>query len=221
LDIIISKGCAHRCTFCNEPFIWGAYRPKSKQRIFEEIKYYVEKDGISQFELGDNSFTTSSVFLKALEELSHIGINVQWSGNCRINELNTKDLINFHQMGLTHCYFGMESASPKILQLMGKQFEISRMSELLKICYNNQIKSTLYILIGFPSETSDDFTQTISFIETYYKCISDILVSIFTLMSETLKSFTYQTTDGVTHEMRKTRFLKIRALWENLKVKKT
>ena len=125
---------------------------------------------------------------------------------------------------------GMESASPKILQLMRKPTNIAHTAKILRICHQNQIKSTLYFLIGFPNETDEDFQKTLDFLETNSLYIYDILASVFTLMPKSpifsmnlltpiqlepfiLNAYTYQTTDGVTHEIRTNRFLQIHDVW--------
>ncbi len=235
MDILISKGCQYNCHFCNEPLIWGSYRPKSPQKIFEEIKFYVEYYGVDSFELGDNSFSSSPYFLKALEQLSNSGITIQWGGNCRVNELNKDKLLEYHRFGLASCYFGVESASPKILKLMNKKIDLSTLTTLLKESHQNQIRSSLYFMVGFPGETSQDFQETLKFIESNSKLIDDITISVFSLMVNTpifqsnlltpiqsgpkiLNSYTYQTKDGVTHEDRKKRFFQLHQIRKNLKI---
>ncbi len=233
LDILISKGCPYHCTFCNEPLIWGTYRPKNAQKIFEELYYYVTNYGITHFELGDNTFSASPSFLFALERLLKNGIKIKWNGNARVNELNKQKLIQFHNLGLSHCYFGIESGSPKILELMGKRFNLTQASKVLQFCYQQQINLSLYFIVGFPGETQNDFQQTIDFIAAHNKYINDIVVSVFTLMPNTamfnskllnpiqlgpniLNAFTYQTTDGITHKERKKRFLILQQLKNQL-----
>ena len=232
IDILTSKGCPYHCRFCNESLIWGPYRPKSKKRISEEIQYYINNYGSTQFELGDNSYEASSTFLPALEHLFKNGYRFEWGGNCRVNELNSQNILQYQQLGLTHCYFGIESASPKILDRMAKQIDITHASELLQICHQNQIHSTLYFMVGYPGETAEEFQKTLNFIDGNREYIDDITTSVFTLMAGTpimhsddlisiplgpkyLNAFTYQTKDGITHTDRKNRFLKIHELWKS------
>ncbi|NVM53034.1 MAG: B12-binding domain-containing radical SAM protein [Candidatus Helarchaeota archaeon] len=233
VNVIISKGCMYNCTFCNESLIWGSYRPKSAKRIFKELKYYVENHGISQFELGDNSFTSSPSLQKALERISNEGIQISWGGNSRLNELNNKKLTTLKQKGLTHCDIGIESASPEVLHLMGKTIDPSRAGELLKICHQNQIKTNLYFIVGFPGETFQEFQKTVEFVEKNLTHIDSFLTSVFSLSAGTpifhsnllipiqlgpnsINAFTYKTTDGVTHKEREERFLRMHDIKNSL-----
>lgn len=232
IDLLISKGCPYHCHFCNEPLIWGLYRPKSQKRIMDEIQYYNRNYGTTQFELGDNTFGASPSLLSALEQLTHDGVKFEWAGNCRINELNESRISKYRQFGLTHCYFGIESASPKILELMAKQYNIKQAHAILKACYDHQVCSTLYFMVGFPGETPAEFQKTLHFIDENRAYISNILTSVFTLMPGTpimtspdlhpiqlgpkpLNAFTYHSIDEITHTDRKDRFLQLRALWDN------
>ncbi len=237
LDVLTSKGCPYNCTFCNEPFVWGSFRPKSSPRIVDELKYYVENYGIYQFELADNTFSASPSLINALEKLSTAGIVIKWSGNGRINELNNPKLEKYNRLGLTHCYFGIESGSSRILQLMGKNFNISDASTILKACAHHQIKTSAYFMVGFPGETEEDFQKTINFV-TNHNFMEKILTSVFTIMPnipllkspflrpvrlgpKELNAFTYVTSDNVTHNDREKRFLRLHKLWNQIKSSKT
>jgi radical SAM superfamily enzyme YgiQ (UPF0313 family) len=232
VDLLTSKGCPYHCRFCNEPLIWGFYRPKSQKRIIDEIQHYFHRYGTIQFELGDNTFGASPSLISALEQLTRKGVKIEWGGNCRINELNASRIAKYHQFGLTHCYFGIESASPKILALMAKPYDIQRACAILKACHQNQVRSTLYFMVGFPGETSEEFLKSLNFIDENRKYISDILTSVFTLMPGTpimtssdlqpiqigpkyLNAFTYHSNDGITHADRKNRFLQLQGCWDN------
>jgi radical SAM superfamily enzyme YgiQ (UPF0313 family) len=232
IDLLASTGCPYHCRFCNEPLIWGSYRPKSQKRIMDEIQHYIHSYGTTQFELGDNTFGASPSFFPALEQLTQDGVKFEWAGNCRINELNASRISKYRQFGLTHCYFGIESASPKVLALMAKQYDIQRARTILKACHEHQVRSTLYFMVGFPGETSDEFQKTCNFIDENREYISDILTSVFTLMPGTsmmtspdlypvqfspkyLNAFTYHSNDGITHADRKERFLQLRGRWDN------
>lgn len=226
LDILTSKGCSYHCSFCNEPSIWGSYRSKSPKTIYDEIHHYVSSYGIYNFELNDNSFGSSRNLLNALELLSKAGIRLQWGGNCRINELNSQRLQHYRDLGLDHCYFGIESASPKVLRQMGKPIALSKASTLLKQCKPLQIHNSLYFLVGYPGESPHDFQKTLNFLETGSSFIDNILISVFTLLGGApihrssllepiplnptiLNAYTYRTFDGVTHSDRRERFLKL------------
>ncbi|MHA1263747.1 MAG: B12-binding domain-containing radical SAM protein [Candidatus Helarchaeota archaeon] len=231
IDLLISKGCPYNCLFCNEPSIWGSYRPKSPKKIYEEIQYYLEHFGITHFELNDNSFSTSPSLQSALKKLYDAGYQFKWGGNCRANELSSKKLQQFARLGLNWCYFGAESASPTLLQIMRKQIDPNHLFALLSDCKQFDIQTFLYFLVGFPGETDTDFQATVKFITRGSSNIDNIYSSIFSLMVNTpifyskllipqqlppkiLNIFTYHTTDGVTHEIRKARFLTLQRIKE-------
>ncbi|MHA1130554.1 MAG: B12-binding domain-containing radical SAM protein [Candidatus Helarchaeota archaeon] len=229
LDLLISKGCPYHCHFCNEALIWGPFRPKSRRSIVKEIRYYVENYGITQFELADNTFSASPSLLPALDKLYHSGIKISWSGNCHPDSLTKSSIPKLNKYGLSHCYFGLESASPKIQNLMGKNLDLDYMSTILKICHQISIKSSLYFIVGFPGETATEFQKSLEFIDQNRSYINKVLVSVFNLMPGTrifnsnllipiqlgpkiLNAFTYETKDGISHDDRRHRFFQLHAI---------
>ncbi|MFX1453630.1 MAG: radical SAM protein, partial [Promethearchaeota archaeon] len=185
------------------------------------------------FEIVDNAFNLSESFRKTLDSLYHSNVKITWGGNCEISHINEKQIFNYIDRGLSHCFFGLESASSKILKLMNKRVNINNFSKLLHQISNTGVRAYLYIMIGFPNETEKDFDETINFIKVNAKYIENIVVSVFTLMKSSpifdsnlvkpialnpleLNAWTYETFDGVTHKDRMRRFLFIKKLWKKI-----
>jgi len=237
LDLLTSKGCQNNCVFCNEPIIWNKFTYKSPQKLYREIKYYINKFGISDFEISDNAFNNTNNLLKSLSLLDTEGYKIRFGGNCKINRLNLSDLKRYKSYGLTHCYYGLESASQKILNLMHKNLNIEYASKIIKNTSKLNIEVLLYFIVGFPFEYDDDFQKNLEFLLQYRDFIDDIYVSVFTFMNEApisnsdfikikrlgpdiLNCFIYESNDGITNEIRKNRYIKMRKYWEYIKNKR-
>ncbi|NVM04414.1 MAG: radical SAM protein [Candidatus Helarchaeota archaeon] len=233
LDILTTKGCPNKCVFCNENSIWGDFRRKIPQNIYNEIEYYINKYGIYNFEIVDNAFNLSNGFRKALDLLYNSNIEIKWGGNCEISHINEKQILKYIERGLSHCFFGLESASPKILNLMGKKIDLDKFLKLLSHLMTADVRAYLYIMVGFPNETEEDFEKTINFLKINVKYIENIIVSAFTLMKSSpifnsnlikpialsppeLNAWTYETFDGVSHKDRMKRFLLIKKMWKHI-----
>lgn len=232
LDILTTKGCTNRCFFCNEDSVWGNFRRKNPQNIVKEIEYYIKNYGIYNFELVDNAFNLSEGIEKAVELLYNSDIKINWGGNCELSHINEKQMLNYSKKGLNHCLFGLESASPKILNYMRKKVYLNKFSKMLRLLSSINIKNFLYLMLGFPNETEDDFQKTIYFLRENAEFIENIVVSVFTLMKgspifnsnllkpislgpKELNAWTYETFDGILHKERMKRFLYIKNFWKN------
>jgi len=232
LDILTTKGCLNRCTFCNENSIWGDFRQKSTQNIKKEIEFYTKNYGIFNFELVDNAFNLSKGFLKALDLLFDLNLEIKWGGNCEVGHINEQLIRKYLRRGLTHCFFGLESASPKILELMRKKIKINKFSKLLQFLTSKECRAFLYMMVGFPGELENNFQESIEFLKLHSNFIENIIVSVFSLMKTSpifksnlvkpialgppeLNAWTYKTFDGVTHKDRMRRFLFIKNFWAN------
>ena len=60
---------------------------------------------------------------------------------------------------------GLESGSPKILQLMGKRITLEQVKESVASLALAGIKTTTFWVIGHPEETEHDFQQTLDLLE--------------------------------------------------------
>ncbi len=165
--------------------------------------------------------------------LYNSNIEIKWGGNCEISNINEKQILNYIKRGLSHCFFGLESASPKILDIIGKKININNFSKLLKILSNANVRTYLYIMTGFPNENEDDFEKTINFLKENVEYIENIIVSVFSLMKSSpifnfnlikpialgppeLNAWTYETFDGVSHKDRMKRLLFIKKMWKDI-----
>ncbi|MBD3228044.1 MAG: radical SAM protein [Candidatus Lokiarchaeota archaeon] len=234
LELLISKGCPGNCKFCNEPSIWSEFKSKKTSYLLKEIDHYLNQYGINEFEISDNAFNNTNTFLRALQLLYDEKISLKFGGNCRINNMTIKKLKSYKKMGLTHCFYGLESASQKILDLMNKNLSIQHATDIIKNTSRLGIDTILYLIVGYPAETDDDFNKTLTFLRENYQFINDISINIFTLMNNSpifysdeitktplppsiLNCYTYRTKDKISHDIRASRFLKIKNVWNSLK----
>ncbi len=234
LELLTTKGCPSHCLFCNEPNIWAQFVSKKPSILVDEIKYYIDKYNIRNFEITDNAFNNTNNLLKALETLQKEGYIINFGGNCKISNMSKETLKNYKDLGLKYCFLGIESASENILKLMRKNISLKYASDLIKMASKFDINVLIYLIIGFPQEYERDFELTCNFVSENKDYIEDICMSVFTLMNKSpifysnllkpiqlgpkiLNCFDYQTFDGIDHKIRAERLLRIKNLWASLK----
>lgn len=97
----------------------------------------------------------------------------------------TKDLQGhfqeWHASGLRSLAWGMESGNQRILNLMKKGTKVDDIPTILKESHTAGIKNMVYIMFGFPSETKEEFMDTIKFLQTNAASIDLVSTSVFGL----------------------------------------
>ena len=78
LNVMCSRGCPEKCTFCTTPAMWGQnIRWRSISHIMDEIKNDVKDYKIGEIQFDDDSLTLNKKMLYALcGELEKVGVRV-------------------------------------------------------------------------------------------------------------------------------------------------
>lgn len=177
LPIATSRGCINRCLFCSESRIWGKYRFRNSENIYAEIKQQ-----LSQYPFIKSFFFNDSLLngnVKMLDELCDLliknKINISWGGQATIREEMTKELIlKMKRAGFSHVSYGLESASPRILKMIGKRFTPELAERVIRHTKKAGIRTDVNIIIGFPTENEEDVITTANFLKRNKKFIDEI-----------------------------------------------
>ncbi len=184
LPISTSRGCINKCIFCSESNNWKRYRCRSAQNVFDEIVYQLHKyPAISSFSFNDSLLNGN---LEMLEELCGLiiknKINITWGGQATLREGMTKSLIfKMSAAGCIHLIYGLESASPKILKMIGKKFTPELAERVIRDTYEAGIKADVTLIVGFPTETDDDRIITGEFLRRNRDFINEKLIHLLVL----------------------------------------
>lgn len=164
LGAYTSRSCPFQCKFCSETVQWGKYRKKKSQQIVAELTHLYEKHGNRLFFMSDSLL--NPVLDDLAEEFLKSPVTLYWDA-CIRAEKPVGDIANtwlWRRGGFYRARLGIETASPRLLNLMGKKItpEQSRQA-LMNLAYAGIKTSTLWI-IGYPGETDEDFRETLDFI---------------------------------------------------------
>ena len=171
----IAEGCNKHCTYCIIPKVRGEYRSVPMELLLDEARQLAGK-GIKELILVAQETTLYGMDLygeKKLPELLDrlceieglIWIRIMY---CYPEEI-TQELIDVMKRQPKICHYldiPIQSGSDRILKLMGRRTDTAQIEELVDhlreeipdIC----IRTTF--ITGFPTETEEDFTETMEFI---------------------------------------------------------
>lgn len=118
-----SMGCPFTCSFCAiVPIYNGKWKGMSAQRIYEDVKYFIDKHNIDAIEFHDNNFFASK---KRVLEFSKLIQNdhISYWGEGRIDTINLysdDDLKFMRKAGCKMIFFGAETGNDDVLTQMNK-----------------------------------------------------------------------------------------------------
>ncbi len=165
VSIITSRGCPYSCTFCADAtFYKGNVSDLSAERIAAQSERMHKEFGVNYIMYTGDNFGINK---KRLHEFCRIMIQkklkLKW--NCQISgDVSEEDAKLMAKAGCTAVILGAESGSQKILDLLTK----GNVKEFEKTFWNlvgSRIIPTLFIQYGFPTETAEDFKETLDFIK--------------------------------------------------------
>ena len=176
LPLFTSRGCIGHCTFCNDWPFCKPYRFRSAQNIFEEIKYHVENNRITEFAFKDLLCNGSIKELSLLcDLLINSKLNISWDSQAIAHkEMSYELLCKLKESGCGCLIYGVESFSDNVLKRMGKIFTKEIVERVLRDTSKAGIASLINIIVGFPGETEEDFQETLEAIERNRKFIKNL-----------------------------------------------
>ncbi|MEG0108571.1 MAG: tRNA (N6-isopentenyl adenosine(37)-C2)-methylthiotransferase MiaB [Lachnospiraceae bacterium] len=172
----IMFGCNNFCSYCIVPYVRGRERSRNPKDILREIKQLVADGVVEVMLLGQNvnsygkTLEEPITFAELLEQIEKI----QGLERIRFMTSHPKDLsdelidVMKHSSKICrHLHLPLQSGSTNILTKMNRRYTKEQYLELvkkLKVAIPD-ISLTTDIIVGFPGETEEDFTDTMDVIE--------------------------------------------------------
>jgi anaerobic magnesium-protoporphyrin IX monomethyl ester cyclase len=166
LQIVTSRGCPFHCGYCYllMPELRG-YRTLSAERVHAEIECLRDQYGIqSVFFYDDYFFGNRQRVLDFVELIEKKPLGVDFEVSCRIDFLARESddfLARLRKAGFRELLIGVESGSDRILKLIQKGFTRQQIIEANRKLAKAEIGSKMSWMAGFPSETKEEFYETV------------------------------------------------------------
>lgn len=90
-------------------------------------------------------------------------LGVRWVCDTRTDCLDEELVALMKKAGCIRIKIGVESGSDRILRKVRKGITTGQIREAVKLIKEQQLPLTIYLMAGFPGETSEDLRQTIEF----------------------------------------------------------
>ena len=169
--IDVGRGCPFGCTFCSTNRFWGRkYRLKSPHKIIEEVCKAYNEYGVTFFQFSHDMFTLDrKKVVEICKLISDSNLPIRWNCSARLDCVDA-DLIDIMaDSGLNSIYFGIETGSARMQKIIKKRLNLDRTIEILSYMKSKGLRSTTSFIYGFPEETEEDISQTLSLVAQILK----------------------------------------------------
>ena len=174
--IKIEDGCDNFCSYCIIPFVRGKKRSKDFSLVLREVQH-LANNGYKEIVLtgiDTGGYESNGKDLTDLiHEMSKInGIERIRQSSIEITQINEKfisELKNNNKI-CDHIHIPLQSGSDSILKLMNRKYDLKYFFDKIDMIrsVSPDISITTDVIVGFPSESEDNFKETIETIIQKY-----------------------------------------------------
>jgi len=161
-----SRGCPYTCDFCVAPIHQGhKFRERSASAIVDEMAFIVRTHGVKFFYLwGDTVTLNVKSFSAICEEIIARGLDVQWFGNARADNLQDPAFVDrLKRSGCWMLALGIETESDDTRKDMMKRLESEKIRKALINMRAAGVKSFGFFILGYPGEDAKALDRTIDY----------------------------------------------------------
>ncbi|PPD58688.1 B12-binding domain-containing radical SAM protein [Dehalogenimonas etheniformans] len=156
-----SRGCPYKCTFCSDTTFWGGQMcDLSAARIVSQMEKLHKDFGIHHIYFSGERFVINR---KRLREFCQLVIAKKWklTWNAPVSGGIDEETVKLMaKSGCTSVLLEAESGSQRMLDFIHKDITVPEMENTFWNLVKAKIRTSVYIIYGFPTETIEDFKAT-------------------------------------------------------------
>lgn len=168
----VMRGCNNFCSYCIVPYVRGNAVSRNPDDVLDELRYLIEKgvkeitllgQSVNEYNFGEISFPE----LLRMIDREALGIRIRFlTSHPACMSDNLIDAIAECDSVCENIHLPIQSGSDRILKMMerrytvdGYRYWVQRLRERIK-----NIALTTDIMVGFPTETEEDFEETLKIV---------------------------------------------------------
>jgi radical SAM superfamily enzyme YgiQ (UPF0313 family) len=167
-----SRGCYwNRCAFCTRPVLTPDrnFRKRPAAAVLADVDRLRERVGATYFAFYDDSVPPATLG-EIADHLAATAPDARWYAEVKFEPIYSRDFLERLQRGgCRMLFFGLESASQRVLDLMDKGMKVETAGEILNHCEALDLPVVLGWFVGFPGERLEDHRATLDFIERHHR----------------------------------------------------
>jgi len=163
----MSKGCPSRCSFCTGRLV-DRYDCKSADKIVSELSELARSYQTSTFQFADASINGNpDRFAQVCDRLAASFPEIRWYAYAKVNGFSRALLKKAKEAGCFSLFWGVESAHPPTIRMLGKSFDAAKMYDLIDESISLGIKNYVHLIYNTPHESEGDVESLIRLVERF------------------------------------------------------
>lgn len=158
LDYISSQGCAFRCAFCADPFVYNRQWLKlNPERMGHEVEALWNEYHFDDLSFQDETFFSNAPRVLAIaEEFLRRRLPITWAATMRADQcwrLPEEIFAKCKESGLRRVIIGVESGSQEMMDRIKKDIKLEHVFFAAERCKAYDVAVNFPFIIGFPGES--------------------------------------------------------------------
>lgn len=167
-QMISSRGCPFKCSFCAIENHWGSkQRLRSAENVLEEIDQLVNEYGVREIHFEDDNFTFDHErAMKILNGMIQRGYHLSWNvpSGMAATTLSPELLEKMKESGCYSVSLAIESGNQRVVsKIMRKPINLKTVPALVRKIREVGMDARGFFIVGFPGETKENIRETIDF----------------------------------------------------------
>ena len=211
-----SRGCPIGCTFCSSTNFSHKFRTNSPRRVYDEIKYYIEKYAIDEVQFLDDNLLLNGKRAGEIFDLIK-GLNIKWCtpNGTMIDSWKPKLMDKAIDSGMYQVTLALDGVSEESHKISGKPVKMAGLPNKIDSFRQRDVLVHGFVVVGLPGETEQNILNGLEWL----KGLKFTSVSIY--LAQTYPgSILYETelSKGNISEEEGTRVVKTKSAINNMEV---
>ena len=161
--VMSTRGCPFRCEFCSNVVFGGSYRERSPQNVVDEIEAVLTL-GYDRISFADDVFTMKKErVIRVCREIKRRNLQFNWECLGRVDALDYPTALEMKDAGCTRIFFGIESGSQEMLELMNKKITLDEARRAVNDAHRAGLQVGAFFILCYPGDTDDTVLKTLHF----------------------------------------------------------
>jgi len=160
IGVLSGRGCPNICVYCANAR--SVLRLRSPKNFVDEVEFLNKEYGYKGFDFWDDTLTMVNSHVRGVcEELLRRNLDIVWYARARVNTVNKELLGLMRKAGCIRISYGVESGSPRILEIIKKNITIDQVKNAVQWSSEVGMVILTNFMVNLPDETLGDLKQTI------------------------------------------------------------